>query len=239
MENEIEYPMALSKYLSVCGVASRRKSVELIRNNLVYVNGSVENNPASRVFEKDRVSYEGKYVYSGRKYYIMLNKPRGYICTSDDPYADKKALDLIDIDGPRLFTAGRLDKDSEGLLIVTNDGDYSQKLMHPSHEILKVYRVSVDAPLNSAMISRLCNGINDEGEYLKATAIKKASDKVYLFSMNEGKKREVRRLISCVQRKTIRLQRISVGALSLGELPVGKWRELTEREIAQSLQKNI
>lgn len=230
-----KYPMTLSKFLSHAGVASRRKCSFIIINGEVRVNGRTEKHPGFRVSKEDSVEYNGKSVQVGKRYYIVLNKPRGYICTSQDPYAKKKAIDLIDLPEARLFSVGRLDKDSEGLIIFTNDGAYAEKLTHPRHSIMKKYRVTTDKRLSKNDMQNFCTGIIDSGEKLRAENVTEEKECVYTFIMSEGKKREIRRLIKSAGKKTVRLQRIAIGGLSLNNLPLGEWRYLKEEEITSTL----
>jgi pseudouridine synthase len=225
----------LSRFLSLSGVASRRKCADIVKAGLVRINGRIVTEPGCRVNAGDEVVYNGCPVRIEQRIYIMLNKPRGYVCTNDDPHAEKRAFDLVKIDGARLFSAGRLDKDSEGLLIITNDGDYAMQLTHPRHEILKTYLVKTDAAIPAGELSRLRSGIIDDGEQLLPRKIEDAGSCLYRFVLNEGKKREIRRMIAAAGRKTISLQRISVGALILGKLESGKWRFLSEVEVKSSL----
>ncbi|MBR2426764.1 MAG: rRNA pseudouridine synthase [Lentisphaeria bacterium] len=225
--------MALGKYLSTCGVASRRHAVDLVKAGNVTVNGEVELNPARRITENDVVFCNHKKVIpSAKRHYVMLHKPRGYVCTAEDPHAKKKALDLIrHPDHPRLFSAGRLDKDSEGMLIFSDDGDFVNRLTHPSGGIQKIYEVSTDYELLPHEIARLTTGIVDEGERLRALSIRYLYGNKYEFILGEGKNREIRRMLSAVRNRALRLKRVAVGGLSLGTLPCGKWRELTEEEV--------
>lgn len=230
------YPINLTRFLSLAGVASRRKCPDIIRSGKVKVNGKVILEPGVKITETDAVSCDGRPIKMERRHYVMLNKPRGYVCTAEDKNAPKKAIDLIDIPNARLFSAGRLDKDSEGLIIFTNDGDYAEMLAHPRYETTKLYRVKTDKSLPDGMMKKLCEGITDNGEFLKAAAITKEKENVFLFEMREGKKREIRRMIKYAKRKTVRLQRIAIGGLCIGALHPGKWRFLSEKEIALSLQ---
>ena len=161
----------------------------------------------------------------------MLHKPRGYVCTNADRFAEKKALDLIRLDPPaRLFSAGRLDKESEGLILFSNDGDFVAALTHPRHEICKEYRVHTARPIPAAQRERLCRGIEEGGEWLRARRVEELAPCCYRFILNEGRKREIRRMTAAVGAPTRRLIRVRIGALTLGELPPGRWRELTHAE---------
>ena len=165
----------------------------------------------------------------------MLNKPQDYACTNSDPHADKKAIDLINCPY-RLFSAGRLDKDSEGLLIFTNDGNYADKLIHPRNCILKKYEVFTSDRIPESKLKELSVGIVDDGETLKAYDIKQISNKEYIFTLNEGKKREIRRMVRYSGTRVVRLTRISIGSLKLGNLKLGEWKYMTQYDIAKSLK---
>ncbi len=234
MENsKSSIPFNLTKYLSNSGIASRRQSAELIKNGQVQVNGKIELNPGRRIMENDCVVFLGKEVTPpDRRYYIMLHKPRGYVCTNEDIHAPKKALDLIQFPGcPRLFSAGRLDKNSEGLILFSNDGVFVEQLTHPRHEVYKTYDVSTEYELSEQNLQQFLQGIWDNGELLKAAAVIPLTPYRVRLILGEGKNREIRRMVQSFQNNTKRLKRIAVGCLELGGLPCGEWRELTPREI--------
>lgn len=235
MQNET---FNLSKFLSAAGVSSRRNAAELVKSGKVSVNGAVVTNPGFRVSEEDRVLCSGKPVkLEQKKYYIMLNKPRGYVCTSKDIHAARKAVDLIDIpERPRLFSAGRLDKNSEGLILFSNDGDFVNRLTHPRNRIVKTYEVSVEKTLSEENIRSFLKGIEDDGEILQALKIVPLAPLKYKFILGEGKNREIRRMIDSVGNDTRRLKRIAVGKLRLSALKSGEWRHLTPQEIEAALQ---
>ncbi|WP_277202738.1 pseudouridine synthase [Victivallis vadensis] len=228
----------LVKILSAAGIASRRGAGDLIKAGRVTVNGETVFEPGFRVAPSDRVEYDSVPVLAEeRKVYIMLNKPRGYVCTNADPHADLKAVDLIRLTPPlRLFSAGRLDKDSEGLILFSNDGDYVARLTHPRHEILKVYQVRVRREFKPAELEQMRRGVLERGELLKVHAVSRCGDCTYLITLNEGKNREIRRLTAALGSPTRRLKRLQIGALRLGGLHVGNWRELTPAEIALTLR---
>ncbi len=225
----------LSKYLSTAGISSRRAAGELVTAGRVTVNGVTSLNPGMRVHPGDRVCLDGKpIVPGGEKHYIMLNKPRGYVCTNADRHAPRKAVDLIKLPGAvRLFSAGRLDKDSEGMLIISNDGDFVERLSHPSHEILKTYSVRLTRELSYAELAKIRNGIKDAGETLRVRSVSAKGQCRYEFVLNEGRKREIRRIAAAVGAPVVRLRRFRIGKLELGALPPGKYRELNaaEREL--------
>lgn len=232
-----EGALSLTQYLSRAGISSRRKAAEIVRSGKVSVNGKTVVEPGFKVSDGDEVTVDGKLIRpAAEHHYIMLNKPRGYVSSSSDIHAEKKAIDLIRISGePRIFSAGRLDKESRGLLIFSDDGDYVYRLTHPKFRILKRYLVTLPRRLDDAEISRMCHGIEDDGEMLKAETISHRTGNSYEVTLNEGKKREIRRLTAAVGAPTLDLQRISVGKLTLGDLPEGKFKILSEEEVALSL----
>lgn len=236
-QNNDAKKLTLLKFVARAGAASRRGTFDLIKNGAVRVNGEIILEPSFPLDGDEEVTANGKKLQITERHYFMLNKPVGYICTNDDPNAKLKAVDLINKPGLRLFSVGRLDKDSEGLLLFTDDGNFAARLTHPRYEIVKTYRVWTDKPLSRKMIENICSGVTDRGERLSALSIKSESDLIYIFRMKEGKKREIRRLVGSQDRKTARLQRIAVGGLSLGDLPPGKFKLLTEREIKLALNE--
>ncbi len=225
----------IAKYIASCGVASRRAAAELVKAGRAAVNGVPVNDPSIRIKNDDEVTVDGKTVSPEPvKYYVMLNKPRGYVCTGADPHAKKRAVDLIGLPA-RLVSAGRLDKDSEGLIIFSNDGDYINRLAHPSFQVLKVYRVRLDRELAGSEIAELEKGIRDNGELLRPEKVSRIGERLYAFTLNEGRNREIRRMAAFLGTDVVRLVRVSVGKLSLGDLPSGHWRLLTPAETAASV----
>ncbi|MDD3117360.1 MAG: pseudouridine synthase [Victivallaceae bacterium] len=228
--------MRLVKFLAAAGIASRRKAADLIAAGMVTVNGKPPLGPGDPVGADDTVSYNGVPITQNPLHYLILNKPLGYTCTNFDRHAEKTVFELIDLpNAPKLFSAGRLDKESEGLLIITNDGDYAAKLMHPRYEILKTYIVKTSRPIPHSELERLRGGIVDDGEHLCPRRIDEISPGQYRFILNEGKKREIRRLVRAAGARTEQLQRIQIGQLKLGNLQIGKWRKLTAEEIQATL----
>ena len=227
----------LTKFLSTSGAASRRHAAKLIKDGHVSVNGEVCTDPSVRIAPGDCVSLDGKTVEPPRGYvYVMLHKPRGYVCTAEDPHAPKKALDLIDLPGIRLVSAGRLDKNSEGLILFSNDGAWIEQLTHPRHGTRKTYQVTTDRPLSPADIRRLTTtGVQNDGETLRALSIRAEAPGRYIFILGEGKNREIRRMLESLDNRTRRLKRIAVGELRLGGLPMGQWRFLTPAEALLAL----
>ena len=202
------------------------------------MNGRTIREPGFRILPADTVTLDGRPVEpAGRFHYIMLNKPRGYVCTNADPHAPRKAVDLIRLDPPvRLFSAGRLDKESEGMILFSNDGDYVARLTHPRYEIRKTYLVRVTREFTEPELTRIRTGITDGGEHLRVISIAPAGNCLYRIVLNEGKKREIRRLTAAVGAPTLELRRIRIGGLALGDLPQGAFRELTPEEVALTLE---
>ncbi len=228
----------LVKFLSAAGVASRRAAGDLVKAGRIAVNGRTIREPGFRILPADTVTLDGRPVEpAGRFHYIMLNKPRGYVCTNADPYAPRKAVDLIRLDPPvRLFSAGRLDKESEGMILFSNDGDYVARLTHPRYEIRKTYLVRVTREFTEPELTRIRTGITDGGEHLRVISIAPAGNCLYRIVLNEGKKREIRRITAAVGSPTLELRRIRIGGLALGDLPPGAFRELTPEEVALTLE---
>lgn len=238
----MEKDVVLQKYLSMCGVASRRKSQELISQGKVKINGHVAELGSRVVVGEDIVTVSGeKIAYdSSEKYYIMLNKPRGYITTMNDERGRKCTADLVKDIPARVFPIGRLDKDSEGLLIFTNDGDFANKLIHPSHDIWKTYRVTVKPSISEEQLTNLCIGPEIDGKPTTPAKVEVVSEEngrvVLEISIKEGRNRQIRKMCEMVGLEVARLKRKSIGNLKLGMLGVGKWRKLTSEEI-KSLSK--
>ena len=228
----------LVKFLSAAGVASRRAAGDLVKAGRIAVNGRTIREPGFRILPADTVTLDGRPVEpAGRFHYIMLNKPRGYVCTNADPHAPRKAVDLIRLDPPvRLFSAGRLDMESEGMILFSNDGDYVARLTHPRYEIRKTYLVRVTREFTEPELTRIRTGITDGGEHLRVISIAPAGNCLYRIVLNEGKKREIRRLTAAVGAPTLELRRIRIGGLALGDLPQGAFRELTPEEVALTLE---
>lgn len=221
----------LSKILAAAGVASRRACEEIIFAGRVTVNGAVVKVPQTPVGFKDRIVVDGKPVEQAeeKKYYI-LNKPAGYLCTSKKMGSSKIVLELFPDVKERIFTVGRLDKDTEGLLILTNDGHFAQKVIHPSSDIHKEYLVKTDHDITDEHLKAISTGTLVEGVYVKPVRITKVRKGTIKIVISEGKKREVRLLLAAAGLNVNSLSRIRIGSLQMGPLPVGQWREMTKRD---------
>ena len=226
----------LQKLLAEAGLGSRRHCETLITAGQVHVNGQPVTTLGSKVEPgTDRVTVAGVSVRVERKIYIALNKPAGYICTSHDPQGRRRAIDLIPVDLPRVYTVGRLDGDTEGLLLLTNDGTFSLRLTHPRYKMPKTYCAEVGGALGDDQIDQLLRGVWSDGELLRAAQVfgvrSIGADTELQLVLREGKKRQVRRMLAVVGCPVRRLVRLSVGKISLGNLKPGQWRYLTNEEI--------
>ena len=189
--------------------------------------------PARRISPDDRVMLDSVLLEPETNLrYILLHKPRGYVCSSADKHAGKLALDLLTSIPERLVSAGRLDKDSEGAIIFSNDGEFINHLTHPRYGVLKTYIVHTASPLLPADLECMRTGISDAGDLLKVHSVEEVGKNCYRFILNEGKKREIRRLTAACGAPTVRLIRIKIGPVALGDLPPGKFRELSAGEVS-------
>lgn len=223
----------LNKYLASLGVASRREADRLIAEGLVTVNGEVVTEMGVKIDpEKDDVRYSDEVIERQMKsVYIMLNKPTGYVSSVKRTQLEKKIVtDLIDID-ERVFPVGRLDKDTTGLLLLTNDGTLTFKLTHPSSESEKAYVAEVSGLVTRGAIEKLERGVRLWGEATKPCKVTKLGPRTMKIVLTEGKNRQVRRICQKVGLPVLRLKRVRVKSLKLGALPLGKWRYLTPEEV--------
>lgn len=232
----------LQKIIASSGYSSRREAERLIRGGSVKVNGQIAEVGQQADPEKDRITVRGELIGQAEKpVYLMFNKPVGYTCTNRDFPGERNIFELIRRP-ERLFAVGRLDKDSRGLVLLTNDGDLTLKLSHPRFAHEKVYEVKVkDEVINPKLvIKELLKGvdIDDEDEPLKAIKAEYLQNGLFIITLNEGKKRQIRRMFEALGTKVADLKRIRLGSLHLGDLPEGKYRELTTEELTE-LKKDI
>ncbi|MBQ6752830.1 MAG: rRNA pseudouridine synthase [Clostridia bacterium] len=219
-----------------CGIASRRKSEELIASGKVKVNGKVASIGDKVDPKKDKVSVEGQAVHAETEFrYIMLNKPRGFITTMSDERGRKCVAELVSDVGVRVFPVGRLDKDSEGLLLLTNDGEFANNLTHPSKHVPKTYRVTVRPAINEDILNHLMTGIMIDGKTTLPAQVKvltQEPDRVVLeIVICEGRNRQIRKMCEAEGLTVARLKRTAVGPVKLGMLKQGAWRDLTPQEL--------
>ncbi|QHI69681.1 pseudouridine synthase [Tichowtungia aerotolerans] len=234
----------LQKYLAECGVASRRASEKLIVDGQVSVDGCVVTELGTKVDPAtQKVVCNGRPVSREEKVWVMLNKPTGVICTSDDPEGRERVIDLVPDLAGRLYTVGRLDVMSEGLILLTNDGELAHRLMHPRHHVEKKYQVWIDRELSKQDIARMLKGLNCRGEMLKVLRVEPlkrmiASQPGYTLTLGEGRNRHIRRMMEALDCKVVRLLRVSVGPLRLEKLRSGEYRELAPWEL-EDLRKAV
>jgi 23S rRNA pseudouridine2605 synthase len=227
----------LNKIIAMAGIASRRRADELISSGLVTVNGRVESSLGSKaVWGVDSIAVNGQPVPDPpKKVYVMLNKPFGYVSTLRDPEARPIIRDLIRDVEERLYPVGRLDFDSQGLLILTNDGELAYRLMHPRYHVARTYKVTIEGHISDRSVERLTKGVHLEDGPANRARIKVAERRqersVVRITIFEGRSREVRRIFEAVGHNAIKLIRIGYGSLHLGDLRVGKYRRLTDSEV--------
>lgn len=228
--------MRLNKYIADAGICSRRKADELIGNGNVKVNGAVMKELGYQVEDGDVVMVNGKKIESvGKKVYVVVNKPLGYITSMDDDKDRKTVAELVSDIPERLFPVGRLDYNTSGLLIMTNDGQLTYTLTHPKHEVYKTYIAKVAGVLSDARISKLRKGV-DIGGFITSPAKVKVIKQmprhaIVEISIREGKNRQVRKMFAAVGNKVQELQRVSIGDIKLGRLMEGHYRKLNREEI--------
>ncbi len=226
----------LQKYMAESGIASRRKSEELIAAGKVKVNGVTASIGDKINPRKDIVSVDGRKLTAAKdSVYIMLHKPRGFITTMSDEMDRKCVAELISDVGVRVYPVGRLDKDSEGLLLLTNDGEFANNMTHPSKHVPKTYRVTVRPDITEEQINRFMTGIMIDGKMTlpaNVNVISKEPGRVVLeVVICEGRNRQIRKMCEELGLEVARLKRVAVGPVKLGMLPQGKWRNLTPQEI--------
>jgi 23S rRNA pseudouridine2605 synthase len=226
----------LQKLLSEAGIASRRKSEELIQAGRVRVNGVPAEIGEKADPKKDRVTVDGKVIESKvKKVYLMLHKPRGYITTMSDEMERRCVAELVRDVPERVFPVGRLDRESEGLLLMTNDGEFANAMTHPSHHVPKVYRVTVRPGVTEEQLVRFSTGIVIDGRKTAPAVVRVLSEQpgrvVLEVVLREGRNRQIRKMCEQLGLEVARLRRSAVGFLRLGMLPTGKWRLLTAEEV--------
>ena len=226
----------LQKFLADAGVASRRAGEQMILAGRVAVNGNAVAELGTKVEPgRDQVTVDGQPVRVRRKIYLALNKPPGLVCSRQDEFSRPRIYDLLPKEWGHLHSVGRLDYNSEGLIFLTNDGEFSLRLTHPRYGVHKKYLATVEGRVEEEMLRRFTQGVLYQGERFKAQKARLVSgsqaQSVVELELAEGKYREVRRLFESQGRTVKRLQRVQIGKIKLGELPPGKWRTLTETEI--------
>lgn len=231
----------LQKYLAMCNVASRRSAEEMILQGRVSVNGTRCTTLGTKVTENDMVCVDGtKVTLEAKKYYIMLNKPTGYMTTVSDEQGRATVMDLISDISKRVYPVGRLDCNTEGLLLLSNDGDFTYKVTHPKHKLEKTYEVFVSGNAEKNAIKKLEQGVWIDGKKTAPAVVDIVdygkNSAVLSITIHEGRNRQVRKMCASVGFKVMGLKRVSEGGLTLGNLPLGRWRHLTEAEVERILK---
>ena len=224
--------MRLNRFLAAAGIGSRRHCDELIATGRVTIGGAVCTNFSAQPGPRDHVKVDGKIVRVAAPLTIMLHKPAGFVSTRKDPHVRDTVFDLLPAKFSRLFNIGRLDAQTEGLLLVTNDGELAQRLTHPRYKIEKEYEVILDRPWDSALAARLLRGIVLDGQRAKIERLHPVSATRLRVGLRQGINRQIRRMFEAVGYRVKHLVRIRIGNLRLTDLPRGHWRALTKRELA-------
>jgi len=227
----------LNKYIAQCGICARREADKLIAQGLIKVNGEVTTELGVKVHPvEDQVKYNNKVISPQNFVYILYNKPKNVITTAKDPQGRKTVMDIMQHSTKeRIFPVGRLDRNTTGLLLLTNDGDFAKKLTHPTHQVRKVYKVRLDRPFPREDMQKLLQGIELEDGYAKVDKIDyvaNSGDMEVGIEIHVGKNRIVRRLFEALSYRVVSLDRTAIAHLTKKKLPRGKWRFLTEKEIA-------
>lgn len=228
--------MRLQKFLAISGVDSRRNCEQYIRDGRVTVDGDIVTDPARLVVPEDQdIRLDSERRRLPRFRYFLLNKPKGVLCTNSDPEGRPRAVDLIPVSDQRLFTVGRLDENTQGLLLLTNDGDLAQRLAHPRFEVVRRYRCQVAGQPTPETLQQLREGMYFSEGFFRFRQVRfvrhQGRSTVLELELQEGKNREIRRLLARVGHKVLGLERIAFGPLALGSLPYGRFRELSPQEV--------
>lgn len=234
-ERPVSESMPLNKFIAHCGVCSRRDAVDLIKKGKVKVNGLVEVEPGTKILPSDFVIYDNKRITPKKDLvYYLLNKPKDYITTTDDPKGRKTVLDLFRTVDARIFPVGRLDRNTTGLLLLTNDGELAQKLAHPKNNVKKVYQVGLDKPLTKKHFEDILKGVTleDGKAQVDELAFTNPEDKKEIgIQIHSGRNRIVRRIFESLGYKVKTLDRVLYAGLTKKNLPRGKWRLLLPKEV--------
>lgn len=228
----------LNKYIANAGICSRREADELIANGEIYINGKIVSELGTKVGRKDKVKYKGKILFAEKLVYVLLNKPKGFITTTDDPMERKIVMSLVEkACEERIYPVGRLDRNTTGLLLFTNDGDMAKKLTHPSHNMKKIYHVTLDKELSKVDILKIAEGMELEDGPIKVDKIAYTEDnddkRQIGIELHSGKNRIVRRIFECLDYKVVQLDRVSFAGLTKKDIPRSRWRFLKEFEISR------
>ncbi len=227
-------PIRLVRFLALAGVSSRRRAAQIIQNGQVSVNGEIVREPWRYVDpEKDQVSYKGQRIYPEKPVYILLNKPKNTLCTVKDTHGRKTVLDLLEGAPPvRLYPVGRLDRNTTGILLLTNDGDLAEKLLHPRSKVPRTYRATTIKPMNAEVVERLLRGIPLPDGAAQADEAYLEDPYTLVITLHLGRKHIVRRMLEYLGYKIKSLDRIAFGPITRKGVPRGQWRYLTPQEVA-------
>jgi len=237
--------MRINKFLAQAGLGSRRSCEQLVLENKIKVNGKIISDLATDIDpQNDIVEYKNKKIrFSSNKIYLMLNKPIGYLVTADDPFERKTVFDLLPKFKEHVFPIGRLDKNSEGLLLLTNDGDFAQKVTHPSKKLPKTYLVKAKGRIYFRQLRELREGVQlEDGKTLPAKVFIKSYNKAQNLTkirmvIFEGKNQQIRRMLKAVGSSVIELKRVQIGEINIGKMPIGEWRYLKEKEVRSIIKE--
>jgi 23S rRNA pseudouridine2605 synthase len=227
----------LNRYIANAGVCSRRDADKLIESGVIKVNGKVVTDLGVKVDIRDKVQYDGVTLKPEKRYYVLLNKPKGYITTTEDPFNRKTVMFLVrNACRERIYPVGRLDRDTTGLLLLTNDGQLAKKLTHPKHKINKIYAVTLDKNLKKVDFETIAKGMELDDGFIKIDQIafmKDADNKKEIgLELHSGRNRIVRRIFESLGYKVMKLDRVFFAGLTKKDIPRGKWRHLNEKEIS-------
>jgi 23S rRNA pseudouridine2605 synthase len=223
--------MRLNRFLASAGLGSRRGVEEIIQAGQVRINGRVVTDLATKVEPTDAVKVGARLIRSERLIHAILHKPKGYLCTADDERQRRTIFDLLPANWPRVFHVGRLDKESEGLLIVTNDGDLSLHLTHPRFKMEKEYEVGLDRPFDAVHREKLLRGMHIQGGWAKAERVSQLGSKALGIVLRQGIKRQIRLMFKELGYEVTHLRRLRIGPIALGTLSSGEWRLLNAKEV--------
>jgi 23S rRNA pseudouridine2605 synthase len=227
--------MRLNRYIANAGLCSRREADTYIATGCVTVNGKIVSEMGYQVLFGDTVSFNGRVISSEKKVYVLLNKPKGYVTTSDDPHADKTVMELVANACPeRIYPVGRLDKSTTGLLLFTNDGDLTKRLTHPKYNRKKIYHVFLDQKVSKNHLQEIIDGVTLEDGFVAADSVSYVSEedkKQVGIEIHSGKNKIVRRIFEHLGYKVVKLDRVYFCGLTKKDLPRGRWRMLTEDEV--------
>ena len=222
----------LNKYISQSGLCSRRAADELIKKGKVQVNNKLCDQVGTKINKNDKVIVNKKLIKPEKNIYVLLNKPKDYICTNKDTHNRRVVFDLIKGINKRLFSVGRLDRKTTGVLLLTNDGDIAKKLTHPSYKIKKIYSVTLEKKISNDEISQIKNGLVIEDEYIKVDNVERLEkDYEVGIEIHMGKNRIVRKIFESLNHRVSKLDRVLFGPFTKKDLPRGKWRILNQNEI--------